>query len=91
MLLKGANGTGKTLAYLLPVLNNLYNYYDENLISSSTLNVQKAISKDNENDMFQNANQLLHMAKKHKTNALGPMKGAIIVSRSKELVNQIYT
>lgn len=31
------------------------------------------------------------MAKKHKTNDLGPMKGAIIVSRSKELVNQIYT
>lgn len=56
MLLKGANGTGKTLAYLLPVLNNLYNYYDENLISSKTLNVQKAINKDNENDMFQNAN-----------------------------------
>lgn len=24
MLLRGANGTGKTLAYLLPILNNLY-------------------------------------------------------------------
>ena len=24
MLLRGANGTGKTLAYLLPVLNDLY-------------------------------------------------------------------
>ena len=40
--------------------------------------------------MFQNANQLLHMAKKHKTREVGPMKGAIIVSRSKELINQIY-
>ena len=40
--------------------------------------------------MFQNANQLLHNARKDKTSKLGPMKGAIIVSRSKELINQIY-
>ena len=41
--------------------------------------------------MFQNANQLNHSAKKYKTKALGEMKGALIVSRSKELVNQIYS
>lgn len=41
--------------------------------------------------MFQNANQLLHSAKKNRTFELGPMKGAIILSRSKELINQIYT
>jgi len=29
MLLGGANGTGKTLAYLLPILNNLYNFQSE--------------------------------------------------------------
>ena len=40
--------------------------------------------------MFQNANQLLHNARKDKTSKLGPMKGAIVVSRSKELINQIY-
>ena len=37
--------------------------------------------------MFQNANKLLHIARKHKTKELGPMKGAIVVSRSKELIN----
>ena len=53
VLMRSANGTGKTLAYLLPVFNNLYNYYAENLISqSSIMNVQKAISKDNEGTMF---------------------------------------
>ena len=31
------------------------------------------------------------MAKKHKTSQLGKMKGAIVVSQSKELLNQIYT
>ena len=29
MLLRGGNGTGKTLAYLLPILNNLYKQQSE--------------------------------------------------------------
>ena len=89
MLLRGANGTGKTLAYLLPVLNRLYGYQAE--VCQETSHITKSISKDNEGEMFQNANLLLQVAKKHKTQQLGPMRGAIIVSRSKELVNQIYT
>ena len=89
MLLRGANGTGKTLAYLLPVLNRLYGYQAE--MCQETSHITKSISKDNEGEMFQNANLLLQVAKKHKTQQLGPMRGAIIVSRSKELVNQIYT
>ena len=91
MLLRGANGTGKTLAYLLPVLNRLYGYQASTINSEEESNITKSISKENEGEMFQNANLLLQVAKKHKTLELGPMRGAIIVSRSKELVNQIYT
>ena len=87
MLMRGANGTGKTLAYLLPVLNNLYRHQSDLEADIETSRTQKSISKANEDDLFQNANQLLHVAKKHKTLELGQMKGAIIVSRSKELIN----
>ena len=57
MLLRGANGTGKTLAYLLPVLNNLYNFQSEEPptmsgLGSPLLGIQKAISKENEDEMF---------------------------------------
>ena len=90
MLLRGANGTGKTLAYLLPVLNNLYNVQENQADLFPSGGVKRSISRENEDEMFQNANQLLHAARKHKTNELGPLKGAIIVSRSKELINQIY-
>ena len=37
MILRGANGTGKTLAYLLPILNNLYNVQSEDPLGSYSL------------------------------------------------------
>ena len=51
--MRGANGTGKTLAYLLPVLNNLYKFQSEKKEKGRT---HKSISRANEDDMFQNAN-----------------------------------
>ena len=56
MLLRGGSGTGKTLAYLLPILNNLYNVQSEDPLGSVHSGLQKSIKKENEDQMFQNAN-----------------------------------
>ena len=56
MLMRGSNGSGKTLAYLLPILNDLYKYKK----NSSDGSVCLKISKDNEDFMFQNATQVLY-------------------------------
>ena len=55
MLLRGENGSGKTLAYLLPILNQLYE--DKNDTNDS---VTFKIGKQNEDYMFQNATQVLY-------------------------------
>ena len=54
MLLRGANGTGKTLAYLLPILNNLYNVQSNNSLENleRQSGIKKSICKENEDDMF---------------------------------------
>ena len=51
MLLRGGSGTGKTLAYLLPILNNLYNVQSEDPLGSyhhQHTGLQKSIKKENE-------------------------------------------
>jgi len=49
------------------------------------------MSVENDSMMFQNADELLHRAKRNKDlRTISPMKGAVILSYSKELVNQIY-
>ena len=44
----------------------------------------------NESEMFQNADQIYYRNKKVKNEQISPMKGALIMSYSKELATQIY-
>ena len=85
MILRSTNGSGKTLSYLLPILNSLWK--DRADIKDD---ISLRISKENEDHMFQNATQILYDQKKLKNYDIGPFKGAVVVSRSKELINQIY-
>ena len=85
MILHSQNGSGKTLAYLLPVLNELYKYRDSHRQDSYELQTS------NEEQMFQNADELFYKAKKTKNTEISDMKGAIILSYSKELLNQAYS
>jgi len=95
LILNSQSGSGKTLAYLLPVMNSLFRAYDD---SSSREGDRKVagtnkwtMSVENDSMMFQNADELLHRAKRNKDlRTISPMKGAVILSYSKELVNQIY-
>lgn len=79
------NGSGKTLAFLLPILNQLYNLRKPESGSSNF-----TMSRQNEAEMFQNAAEIFQFAKKNRTSKVGPFKGAVVISYSKELVNQIY-
>jgi hypothetical protein len=44
----------------------------------------------NENEMFQNADQIYYRNKKIVSQDITPMKGALVMSYSKELATQIY-
>lgn len=45
------------------------------------------MDRSNENEMFQNAAEIFHFAKKHKSAKVGPFKGAVVLSFTKELIN----
>lgn len=82
LIINSENGSGKTLAFLLPILNQLYNLRKpENGPSHFTM------SRQNEAEMFQNAAEIFQYAKKNRTSKVGPFKGAVVLSYSKELVN----
>ena len=89
-------GSGKTLAYLLPILNQLYNYKDR--VGAPTKSARFKMNKSNEDQMFLNASELTYLAQKNSQSkrlsfgrgSTDEMKGAIILSYSKELLNQIY-
>ena len=49
--------------------------------------INMSISKNNEDIMFQNAISILQANKKRKKIEYAPLRGAVIVSKSKELVN----
>ena len=98
MMIRGANGTGKTLTYLLPILNNMY--MDQAIHGHSWMaeggkwdsdGIRLEVGRDNEDIMFQNAISILQANKKRKKIDQAPFRGAVIVSKSKELINQIYT
>ncbi len=79
------SGSGKSLSYILPVLNALYGYKESNPESSHFV-----MEEANEDLMFQNSDELYYKARKNKSQHVGPFKGAVVLSYSKELVNQIY-
>jgi superfamily II DNA/RNA helicase len=90
MIITAESGSGKTLSYLLPLINELNFYKDNNDTNASYFK----FNKDTEELMFQNANELQYQEKKNtKKNTSGKHddpKGAIILSYSKEMANQIY-
>ena len=55
MIVRGTNGSGKTLSYLLPILDNLHRYKSD--VSDK---ITFKIGKQNEDFMFQNATQILY-------------------------------
>ena len=80
MIITSENGSGKTLSYLLPVINDLNKYKDEQEISQSIIQskddefdqIEKTNSgffkfdKSTEEHMFQNANELFYQEKRKK-------------------------
>lgn len=54
MIIRGENGTGKTLTYLMPILDQLFRYKQD-----SKVPISLKIGKENEDYMFQNATQVL--------------------------------
>jgi superfamily II DNA/RNA helicase len=88
MIITAESGSGKTLSYLMPVINDLNNYKDK---EESNAGYYK-FKKESEEQMFQNANELQYQEKRKKktSNPNTAPKGAIILSYSKELINQIY-
>lgn len=48
------------------------------------------MNQANEKEMFQNADQIYYRTKKLKSEQISPMKGALILTYSKELATQIY-
>ncbi len=48
------------------------------------------MNQANEKEMFQNADQIYYRNKKLKSEQISPMKGALILTYSKELATQIY-
>ncbi|CAI2367187.1 unnamed protein product [Moneuplotes crassus] len=85
-LLASDSGSGKTLAYLLPILNNIFH-------SKDAENSPKSGRK-----LFANAEDLYYERKftnkkLSKDNLIkkSEMKGALIIGPSRELLNQIYS
>ncbi len=62
MILTAETGSGKTLTYLLPVLNQLFHYKDKkpNLLHPSRFK----LTKDNEDQMFLNAEEIAYKEQK---------------------------
>jgi superfamily II DNA/RNA helicase len=97
MILTSGTGTGKTLAYLLPALNQLFHFKDRHASRP-----RFKLTKDNEDAMFLNAEEIAFKNQKD-AGGIGKRlsfsrgagsdeepKGAIILSYSKELLNQVY-
>ena len=90
-------GSGKTLTYLLPILNQLFHYKDKR---PHKANPRFRLTKDTEDSMFLNAEEITHAAVNSSPNRRLSFsrgsgsdeepKGALILSYSKELLNQVY-
>ena len=104
MIITAESGSGKTLSYLLPVINSINHFKDEQMEENQyqpeegpNAMINKGYFKFNqasEEEMFKNADEIHLKEKQQRKYATGahesPMKGAIILSYSKELINQIY-
>lgn len=84
-LLASESGSGKTLAYLLPLLNRIFHEKDS----------QQSLKLDNR--VFLNAEDLYYERKLECKNLTkedlierSQMRGAIIIAPSRELLNQVY-
>ena len=84
MILHSEAGSGKTLSYLMPILNALYD--SETDVEDTRFKMSQA----NEDQMFQNADEMFHRQKRLKNNEVAEMKGALVLTSTKELVSQIY-
>jgi len=110
MIITAESGSGKTLSYLMPLIDHLNKHKDQQeaeLGMSSEEHIEKInkgfyrFNGDTEDFMFQNANDLFYQEKRKKklsgfisssqaAQQRSEMKGAIVLSYSKELINQIY-
>ena len=85
-LIHAESGQGKTLTYLLPLINAMYADEYKEMIKDHRF----VMDKSNESQMFQNADEIYHRDQKLKTTEIAPMKGAIILTGNKMLSSQIY-
>ena len=106
MIITAESGSGKTLSYLLPIINQLNFHKDTQEASSADSGTETnagyfKLNKETEHNMFKNADELQSLEKlRYKErksfgnnddkSLKSEMKGAIILSYSKELINQIY-
>lgn len=93
MILNSETGNGKTLTYLLPIMNELFHYKDSKGVKPNGAKFR--MNKENEEKMFKNADEILSIARQNKRLSFksetdSNPKGAIILSYSKELITQIY-
>jgi len=85
------SGSGKTLAYLLPIMNQLFHFKDKTNVAERGLRFR--MNKSNEEQMFLSAGELAYQQSQsgskrlNLSKAKNEMKGAIILSYSKELLN----
>lgn len=97
LILTSETGSGKTLTYLLPILNQLFHYKEKKPHKS---NPRFRLTKENEDSMFLNAEEISYKAQKEGSSKRLSFsrgsgsdqepKGAIVLSYSKELLNQVY-
>ncbi len=92
LILTSETGSGKTLTYLLPILNQLMHYKDKQKAAAPRFK----LTKENEDTMFLNAEEIHFKAAKEGSKRLSfsrgagsdsEPKGAIVLSYSKELLN----